>query len=187
MKQNSDVGGAVYHILAFCFTDQSTAGEVAKEVRQSQKLDTYRVVVEAVVEVDEKGKTHIHEPGRGGLGTTLGLVTGGILGLIGGPAGLLAWTIAGGVIGGVAGKYLGRAIPAAELKALGDQMEPNSSAFLAIVEDVDAQNVINDMEAFKANVVTLTVGDEMSDQIAQIVAGQVEMTESDRDGGDENP
>ena len=150
---------SVYNIVAFCFADRHTADEVAKEVRKSQKLENYRVVVEAVVEVDEKGKTHIHEPGRGGLGASVGAVAGGLLALI----------------GGVAGKYLGRTIPAKELKALGEQMQPNSSAFMAIVEDVDAENVLNDMAGYSANVITLTVGDELSGQIAAAVAADVEI------------
>ena len=165
---------AIYNILAFCFADKNRANEVAKEVRKSQKLEHYRVVAEAVVEVDAKGKSHVHEPGKGGWGTTIGAATGGLLALIGGPAGLLAWAVAGGVIGGLAGKYLGRAIPAKDLKALGDQMQPNSSAFLAIVEDVDAENVLNDMAGYEANVITLIVGDELSGQIAAALAADVE-------------
>ena len=65
--------------------------------------------------------------------------------------------------------------PAKELKALGEQMQPNSSAFMAIVEDVDAENVLNDMAGYSANVITLTVGDELSGQIAAAVAADVEI------------
>jgi uncharacterized membrane protein len=177
---------AVYHILAFCFANKNTADQVAKEVRQNQKLANYKVVAEAVVEVDEKGKTHVHEPGKGGVGTTIGLVTGGLLGLIGGPAGLLAWTVAGGVIGGVAGKFGGRLIPVKDLKALGEQMDPNSSAFLALVEDTYAENVITDMQGYNANVVTLTVGDEASGEIAAAVSADIDApVESDPDGSDQ--
>ena len=173
MSSQSDQS-AVYHVLAFCFANKNTADQVAKEVRRSAKFANYPIVTDAVVEVDEKGKTHVHEPGKGGVGTTIGLVAGGVLGLIGGPAGLLAWTVAGGIIGGLAGKYGGRIIPAKDLKAFGEKMEPDSSAFLVLVEDTYAENVVNDMQGYNAKVVTLTVSDEASGEIATAVAADVD-------------
>jgi uncharacterized membrane protein len=105
-------------------------------------------------------------------------VAGGLLGLIGGPAGLLAWAVGGAVVGGVAGKYLGRPFSKGDLKEIGEAMEPNTSAFLLLVEDINSEAVIDNMEGFNANVVTLTVGDELSGEIAQYVAGEA----TDADG-----
>ena len=51
-------------------------------------------------------------------------------------------------------------------------MSPNSSAFLLLVEDIHSESVINSMEGYNANVVTLTVGDDLSGQIASYVAGE---------------
>ena len=85
-----------------------------------------------------------------------------MLALLGGPAGLLVWAVAGGAIGGVIGKHMGRAIPAEDLKKLAEQMKPNTSAILAMVEDKEAQALIGDLQGYKAQVVTLTVGDETS-------------------------
>ncbi len=129
-------------------------------------------MAQAVVEQDAKGKVHIHEPGRGGVGTTVGTVAGGLLGLIGGPAGLLAWVVAGGVVGGVAGKYLGRPIKKGDLQEIGNAMQPDSSAFLLLLEDQYSEDVVNSLKGYNANVVTLTVGDELSGQIAPYVAGE---------------
>jgi uncharacterized membrane protein len=133
----------------------------------------YRIVANAVVEVDHKGKAHIHEGGHGGRGAMGGAAAGGLQGLIGGPAGLLAWAVAGGVIGGFAGKYGGRAIPKADLEKLSAQMKPNTSAILVIIEDKGAEQLINQMAPYQAQVVTLTVGDETSGAIAQAVAADV--------------
>ena len=129
-------------------------------------------MAEAIVKQDEKGKVHIHEPGMGGIGSTVGAVGGGLLGLIGGPAGLLAWTVGGAVVGGVAGKYLGRPFSKGDLEEIGAAMSPDSSAFLLLVEDIDSESVIDSMQGYSANVVTLTVGDELSGQIAAVVAGE---------------
>lgn len=161
---------AVYNIVAFTFEGEKTAGETVKEIKKSGLLEGQTIVAEAVVSVDEKGKTHIHEPGHGALGGAMGAVGGGLLGLIGGPAGLLAWAVGGAVVGGVAGKYLGRPFSKGELKEVGEAMQPDTSAFLLIVEDWAAETVINKMDNFNADVITLTVGDELSGEIAQVVA-----------------
>ncbi len=55
-------------------------------------------------------------------------------------------------------------------------MQSDTSAFLLLVEDVESEVVIDKMKGFNANVVTLTVGDELSGEIAQVAAG--EATES---------
>ena len=99
--------------------------------------------------------------------------------LIGGPAGLLAWTVGGAVVGGVAGKYLGRPFSKGDLKEIGEAMQPDTSAFLLLVEDWESEAVIDKMKGFNANVVTLTVGDELSGEIAQAVAGEATLSASE--------
>ena len=106
-------------------------------------------------------------------------MTGGLLGLIGGPAGLLVWAAGGALLGGVAGKYLGRNLPQETLKELGQSMDPNSSAILAIAEDKNAKAVIDEMEGYNARIITLTVGDQLSGEIAQYVAAEVYEDESE--------
>ena len=168
---NGSNDSAVYNILAFTFDGKDDASETVKQIKKSGALEGQVIVAEAIVEQDEKGKVHIHEPGRGGLGAGIGAVGGGLLGLIGGPAGLLAWTVGGAVVGGVAGKYLGRPFSKGDLKEIGEAMSPDSSAFLLLVEDVYSEAVVDSMKGYNANVVTLTAGDELSGQIASYVAG----------------
>lgn len=162
---------AVFNILAFRFDGQKGASDAAKAIKSSGALDGYKIAADCLVEQDAKGKVHIHETGRGGLGAAIGAGSGAVLGLIGGPAGLLAWTVAGTAIGGVAGKYLGRAIPKGDLKEIGEALTPNTSVLLMLLEDTESEGVINSMAGYSANVVTLTVGDELSGQIASYVAG----------------
>jgi uncharacterized membrane protein len=172
-KQVNDA--AVYNIIAFVFADKDTALQVSKELKASAKPAGYKIVANAVVEVDGKGKPHVHEAGHGRWGTGIGAVAGGgMLALLGGPAGLLVWAVAGGAIGGVIGKHMGRAIPADDLKKLAAQMQPNTSAILAMVEDKAAEQLIGDMQGYKAQVVTLTVADEVSGEVAAATAVDVE-------------
>jgi uncharacterized membrane protein len=163
---------AVYNIVAFNFAGKDTASQTVKDIKKSGALEGQSIVAEAIVEQDEKGKVHVHEPGRGGVGTAAGVVGGGLLGLIGGPAGLLAWTVGGAVVGGVAGKYLGRPFSKGDIKEIGEAMSPDTSAFLLLVEDKDSEKVVDSIGGYNANVVTLTVGDELSGQIAAYAAGE---------------
>jgi uncharacterized membrane protein len=169
---NGSNGSAVYNILAFTFDGQDTANQTVKDIKSSGALEGYDIVAQAVVEQDAKGKVHIHEPGRGGLGAAVGAVGGGLLGLIGGPVGLLAWAVGGAVVGGVAGHYLGRPFKKGDLEQIGEAMSPDSSAFLLLLEDTYSEGVVDSMSGYNANVVTLTVGDDLSGEIQSYVAGE---------------
>jgi uncharacterized membrane protein len=169
----SNTGSSIYDILVFSFADIHTADEVVNELKASQKLGGYKVVAEAVVIREADGSVHVHEPGEGGKGATIGAVVGGAIGLLGGPVGVLWLAAAGGALGGVAGHFAGRSIPADDLKKIGEQLQPNSSAFLALVEDTDAEAVVNSMSGIQANVVTVTLGDELSGTITQAVEADV--------------
>jgi uncharacterized membrane protein len=165
-KQGS---GKVYHIVMFSFADTRSADEAVKEIKAEQKTEGYKVVAEAVVIREADGSVHIHEPGRGGVGGTIGAVAGGLLGLLGGPVGVLALAAAGGVAGGVAGHFIGRSIPAEDLKKAGESLPPNTSAFMVLVEDIESETLIRDLAIPNANVVTLTVGDELSGVIVSAI------------------
>jgi uncharacterized membrane protein len=169
MGNDSD-STAVYNILAFTFQGEDVAAQNLKDVKSSGALDGYDIVAQATVSQDEKGKVHVKEPGKGGKGAVIGGAIGGALGLFGGPAGVLALGAAGAAIGGVAG-HLDRYIPKDDLEELGDALTPDSSALLLLLEDTYSEGVINDMSGYNANVVTLTVGDDLSGQIAQYTAG----------------
>ena len=173
MSDDKKESSSVYNILAFTFDGQDTAGQLVKEIKSSGALEGNYIIAQAVVEKDAKGKVHVHEPGHGGLGAVVGGTAGGLLALIGGPVGILAWVVGGAVIGGVAGKYLGRPIKKGDLEEIGEAFEPDSSGFLFLLEDIYSEQVVNNLSGYNANVVTLTVGDELSCEIAQYTAGAV--------------
>jgi uncharacterized membrane protein len=170
---SKDERSSIYSILAFQFVGQDTADQTVKEIRLSGILEGFKIVAQVIVEQDAKGKVHVHETGKGGMGATVGAVGGGLLSLIGGPVGVLAWVVGGAVVGGVAGKYLGRPIAKGDLEEFGEAMQPDTSAFLLLLEDKETEAVLKSMSGYSANVVTLTLGDELSGEIAQVVAGEV--------------
>jgi hypothetical protein len=48
-----------------------------------------------------------------------------------------------------------------------------------------SETVINRLDGFNANVITLTVGDELTGEIAQLVAGEASIAAADKDIEDE--
>ena len=162
---------AVYNILAFIFDRQNTAKQNLKDAKSAGAFEGYEIAAQAIVEQDPKGKVHVHEPGKGGVGAVVGGAAGGLLALIGGPVGVLAWVVGGAVVGGVAGKYLGRPIDKSDLEEIGEAMSPDTSGILLLLEDTYSEAAVDSMSGYNANVVTLTVGDELSGQIAQYTEG----------------
>ena len=64
---------SIYHIIMFSFPGQDTGDEIVKQIHAEQKLGGYKILAQGVAEKDEKGKVQFHEPGKGGVGTTVGL------------------------------------------------------------------------------------------------------------------
>jgi uncharacterized membrane protein len=141
--------------------------------QEGRSVGWHSIVVQAIVEKNKKGKVSVKQAGKGGVGATVGAVGGGLLSLIGGPAGLLAWTVGGAVVGGIAGKHLGQPIAKGDLKELGEALTPDSSAVLLLLEDVYTEATVDGMSGYTANVVRLTLGDELSGEVARFVAGAV--------------
>ncbi len=166
----------VYNIVAFIFADTQRANQVVQEIKGAQKDAGFKVVVEAIVQRDANGNVSYAEPGKGGVGAVAGAAVGGVLGLFFGPAALLGLAIAGAIGGGVAGHLAGRVIPADDLKKFGASMPNNSSAFLVLLEDTEAEKAINALKGYNANVVTMTVGNEFSGEIGAAIAAEVDKT-----------
>jgi len=163
-------------MILFAFRGNKRAADVLDDIKRSQKMGGYRLLVQAVVERDVQGEVTIHEPGRGGVGASAGAVTGGLLGLLGGPIGIVAMAVAGGVAGGVAGHFAGRAIPADDLRKIGNALPPDSSGLIVVLEDIDAEKAINELEGYQAEIVTFTIGDELSGEVDSYVAAEVTKT-----------
>ncbi len=162
-----------YHIVAYEFAGQNRAKEVMELIKQGGRANEYKVPAWAVMEVDENGKAHIHQSGHGGIGTAIGTGAGALLGLVGGPAGLLVWTLGGALLGGLAGKYFGHQFDPNALKALTVDMGPNTSAIIVVVEDKLAEQMANSMDQYGAKVVTVTLGSQLSGEVATYAAVSV--------------
>jgi hypothetical protein len=55
-------------VLLFAFDGSKTAAGLIDQVIASQRHAGLKLIAQAVVERDDQGQVHIHEPGRGGVG-----------------------------------------------------------------------------------------------------------------------
>jgi uncharacterized membrane protein len=165
-KKMAGESPSVYHIVAYEFEGRGRAKQVVELLKKGQRKREYKVPAWAIIDVDERGKAHIHQSGHGGKGAAIGAGVGVVLGLIGGPAGLLVWTLGSALVGGVAGKMTGREFDANELKALAVSMEPNTSAIMVVIDDKAAESAAKAMQEFDAKVVTVTMGSQISGELA---------------------
>jgi uncharacterized membrane protein len=159
-----------YRLVLLGFSGSGRAAEVAQELDAGQQLAGAGVVAQAVVERDAQGAVHVHERGRGGVGSVAGAVTGGLLGLLMGPLGALLLAAAGGAIGGLAGRYAGAAIPPDDLRRLGGALPADSSGLALLAERAAADRLVGRLEPYHANVVTVAVGDDLAETIDAAVA-----------------
>jgi len=166
-NENANATTTSYTIVAFRFDGQNTAREKLRQIRLTGSLDEYGIEARAIVDRDENGKIHVHEPGHGVFGAASGAAVGSLLGMLGGPVGLLALGVIGGAAGGAAGRGLGRAIPMENLETLGEYLVPDSSAFLLLLEEIGTEKLINGLESYGGTVVKLTVDEALAAKIAE--------------------
>ena len=161
---------ASHKIVAFIFSDRQRAAAVNEELHDKGFYEAQGAIASTVVEVDDKGKTHVHEHGRGVKGSAVGMVVGGALGLLGGPSGVLLLAVAGAAIGGMAGRLGGRPIPTEDLGQLEAQLQPNTSALLILVENTQVEPLIAALAAYGDQAVTLSISEELSGEIFEATA-----------------
>lgn len=125
-------------VVIAAFHEEAAAGQVADALKQAKKQHKlyYRNV--AVIRKDEKGKVKVKETGdmSGGPGAGVGALIGGAFGLFAGPAGLAAGAAAGAVIGGAGAALIDSGLDNKRLKRIGDVLQPNNSALIAVFEEV---------------------------------------------------
>jgi uncharacterized membrane protein len=135
---------APVEVLVAVFNERYRAESVVDTLKQMNKSGAIKLVDAAVITRNEEGKVKIDEVEEL---TTLkggerGAIVGGVLGLIFPPS-LLASAALGGIAGALLGKLRDTGIKTDELKQIADELEPNQTAVIALVEDVWAQKFMD--------------------------------------------
>lgn len=118
----------------------------------------------ALLSMDYNSKVSIKE--FGDMGGGKGAVIGGALGLLLPGIGTVVGVAGGALIGGLAAKLHDAGFPNDQLKALGDQLKPNSSLLLAVVDSDQVDQVAGKLRTANGHVITEGLSEDAIDQLA---------------------
>ncbi|HEX6326224.1 MAG TPA: DUF1269 domain-containing protein [Jiangellaceae bacterium] len=128
--------GNPIQVFVAAFGDEDQAGAALKDFQAMHREGSIDLIDAAVVVRKADGKVHFEETAdaSGKTGAKRGAIAGGLVGLIFPPS-ILASAAIGAGAGGIWGKLRDKGFPDSDLKAIGERLEPGTSAIVAVAED----------------------------------------------------
>src|SRR3954452_3709013 len=123
-------------VFVAVFGSESEAGAALKDFQSMDREGSIKLIDAAVIVHGTDGKVTFEEtsdPSGKKLGKR-GAIAGGLVGLIFPPS-IIVGAVVGGAGGGLWGKVRDKGFKDADLKAIGNSLQPGSSAIIAIAED----------------------------------------------------
>ena len=124
-----------------CFDNEKQAGDALKDFQSMHREGSIDLIDAAVIVHGADGKVEFEETAdpSGKKWAKRGAIAGGLVGLIFPPS-IIASAVVGAGAGGIWGKIRDKGFKDEDLKAIGESLEPGTSAIIAIAEDrmVDA-------------------------------------------------
>jgi uncharacterized membrane protein len=162
----------VFAVIVAEFGDENAADQALKSLKEERKQKAFTIKDVAIIRKDADGKLHVKETAdsSGSKGAGLGLLAGGAIGLIGGPLGLIAWGATGALAGGVAAKLHDSGIGNDELRKIGAELKPESSALVVVIDPNWTTMVEKELAAAGAQVSTVGIAAEIAEKLQQAAA-----------------
>jgi uncharacterized membrane protein len=132
------------------FGSETEAKDTLRDFQTAQKQGSINLIDAATIVRTADNKVKIEEtadPGAKKWGGR-GAIVGGLVGLIFPPS-IIGTALVGGGAGAIWGKVRDKGIPDSELKAIGDSMEPGSSAIIAIAEDKVVDQLVQGIDGYE--------------------------------------
>ena len=132
------------------FDNESQAGTALKDFRSLHREGTIELIDAVAVVHRADGKVKFEETAdpSGRTWAKRGAIAGGLVGLIFPPA-ILASAAVGGGAGGIWGKIRDKGFKDDDLKAIGESLEPGTSAIIALAEDRVVQQLQQGLEGYQ--------------------------------------
>jgi len=137
-------------VFVAAFDNEKQAGEALKDFRSMDREGSIDLIDAAIVVRGADGKVSFEETidPSGKKWAKRGLIAGGLVGLIFPPS-IIAGAVVGGAGGGVWGKIRDKGFKDDDLKAVGDSLEPGTSAIIAIAEDRVIERLERGIEGYR--------------------------------------
>jgi uncharacterized membrane protein len=161
------------------FDNEKQAGDALKDFRSMHKEGSIDLIDAVVVVHNSDGKVRFEETAdpSGKTWAKRGAIAGGVVGLIFPPS-IIASALVGGAAGGVWGKVRDKGFKDEDLKAIGESLEPGTSAIIAIARDRVVEQLEKGLQGYEK-----IMHHAMSAEAAAAVAAEVE-EEDAAAGGD---
>ncbi|NJL33667.1 MAG: DUF1269 domain-containing protein [Chloroflexaceae bacterium] len=160
-------------LIVLAYTDATTADTVLHDLQSFQKKGIIRLVNAAVIVKDKQGNTSIKETEDvdAAHGRCLVPSRARVIGLIGGPFGALIGAAAGAATGGASAHLIDMGFPDEQLKRLQEKLVPDSSALVALVENIWVERFYEALEetatAAQAEVLQTSLEESITRQLQQ--------------------
>jgi uncharacterized membrane protein len=132
------------------FDNEVQAKQSLKDFQTMDKEGSIKLIDAAVIVRGADGKVKFEETAdpSGKKWAKRGAIAGGVVGLIFPPS-LIASAVVGGGAGGIWGKIRDKGFKDEDLKAVGEDMEPGTSAIIAIAEDRVIEQLEKGLEGYE--------------------------------------
>jgi uncharacterized membrane protein len=137
-------------VFVAAFGTEEQAGEALKDFKAMDREGSIELIDAAVIVRTADGTVKFEETAdpSGKKWAKRGAIAGGLVGLIFPPS-ILASAAVGAAGGGIWGKVRDKGFQDADLKAIGESLEPGTSAIIAIAEDRVIEQLERGIEGYR--------------------------------------
>ena len=157
-------------LFVAAFDGEAQAGAELKDFQAMDREGSIELIDAAVVVRDTEGKIKFEETSdpSGKTWAKRGAIAGGIVGLVFPPS-ILVGAAVGAAGGGIWGKVRDKGIPDEKLKAIGQSLQPGTSAIIVIAEDHVIERLQKGLEGYRT-----IARDAVSAEAAAVIVAEVE-------------